>query len=76
MKTSGASQGRSASETHLEKNRRTRGLAGGNPQQNAQAYQGSRPGGRLYSPAICRIALNLGIARRFAERCFPIDEKA
>src|SRR3989454_4981287 len=31
---------------HLEKNRRTRGLARGNPQQNAQAHQGSRPGRR------------------------------
>src|SRR5712692_3573172 len=31
---------------HLEKNRRTRGLARGNPQQNAQADQGSRPGRR------------------------------
>src|SRR5437870_4652172 len=29
---------------HLEKNRRTRGLARRNPQQNAQAHQGSRPG--------------------------------
>src|SRR5207245_3692821 len=31
---------------HLEKNRRTRGLARGNPQQNAKAHQGSRPGRR------------------------------
>ena len=31
---------------HLETNRRTRGLARGNPQQNAQAHQGSRPGRR------------------------------
>ena len=31
---------------HLEKNRRTRGLARENPQQNAQAHQGSRPGRR------------------------------
>src|SRR5712691_7592830 len=31
---------------HLEKNRRTRGLARGNPQQNAQAHQGSGPGRR------------------------------
>src|SRR3984893_405549 len=31
---------------NLEKNRRTRGLARGNPQQNAQAHQGSRPGRR------------------------------
>src|SRR5712692_1548289 len=31
---------------HLEKNRRTRGLARGHPQQNAQAHQGSRPGRR------------------------------
>src|SRR5439155_11209302 len=31
---------------HLEKNRRTRGLARANPQQNAQAHQGSRPGRR------------------------------
>src|SRR5207245_11386214 len=31
---------------HLEKNRRTGGLARGNPQQNAQAHQGSRPGRR------------------------------
>src|SRR2546425_10282169 len=31
---------------HLEKNRRTRRLARGNPQQNAQAHQGSRPGRR------------------------------
>src|SRR5438874_4670760 len=31
---------------HLEKNRRTWGLARGNPQQNAQAHQGSRPGRR------------------------------
>src|ERR1700730_3918777 len=31
---------------HLEKNRRTRGLARGNPRQNAQAHQGSRPGRR------------------------------
>src|SRR2546425_13163509 len=31
---------------HLEKNRRTRGLARGNPEQNAQAHQGSRPGRR------------------------------
>src|SRR5271169_1911505 len=31
---------------HLEKNRRTRGLARGNAQQNAQAHQGSRPGRR------------------------------
>src|SRR4029077_12971231 len=31
---------------HFEKNRRTRGLARGNPQQNAQAHQGSRPGCR------------------------------
>src|SRR5437667_8924454 len=31
---------------HLEKNRRTRGLARGSPRQNAQAHQGSRPGRR------------------------------
>ena len=31
---------------HLEKNRRTRGLARGNPQQNAHAHQESRPGRR------------------------------
>src|SRR5213593_420274 len=31
---------------HLEKNCRTRGLARGNPQQDAQAHQGSRPGRR------------------------------
>src|SRR5882672_5891221 len=31
---------------HLEQNRRTRGLARGNPQQNAQAHQGSSPGRR------------------------------
>src|SRR3989441_1805665 len=31
---------------HLEKNRRTRRLARGNPEQNAQAHQGSRPGRR------------------------------
>ena len=37
-----ASRPRSSSR----KNRRTRGLARGNPQQNAQAHQGSRPGRR------------------------------
>src|SRR4030095_7559996 len=32
--------------SYLEKNRRSRGLARENPQQNAQAHQGSRPGPR------------------------------
>src|SRR5881296_2900880 len=31
---------------HLEKNRRARGLARGNPPQDAQAHPGSRPGRR------------------------------
>ncbi len=43
MKKSGASQGQSAPETHLERNRRTRGLARGNPHQNAQAHQEADP---------------------------------
>src|ERR1700726_3793747 len=46
MKKSGASQGQSASELISKRIAETRGLARGNPQQNAQAHQGSRPGRR------------------------------
>src|SRR5438093_6189495 len=46
MKSSGASQRQSASELISKRIAELGGLARGNPQQNAQAHQGSRPGRR------------------------------
>ena len=46
MKKSDASQGRVGIGAHLEENHRPRGLARGNPRQDAQAHQESGPGRR------------------------------